>query len=39
VAQVQLTIDKVARELFENDWMSVPELEIRHASDWQDGKK
>ena len=37
--QVRKTIEKVTRNLFGNDWMDVIELEIRHASDWKDGKR
>ena len=39
VDEVRRTIDKVQHDLVKNDWMvSVPEMEIRHASDW-DGEQ
>ena len=37
--QVRKIAEKVTRNLFENDWMDVLELEIRHASDWKDEKR
>jgi hypothetical protein len=37
--QVRKIAEKVTRNLFDNDWMSVLELEIRHASDWKDEKR
>ncbi len=36
--QVRETAEKVSRNLFENDWFDVLELEIRHASDWKGEK-
>jgi hypothetical protein len=39
VGEVRSIIDKVQHDLVKNDWMvSVPEVEIRHASDW-DGEQ
>jgi hypothetical protein len=35
-AQVRDIAEKVTRDLLDNDWMDVLELEIRHASDWTD---
>jgi hypothetical protein len=37
--QVRKIAEKVTRNLFENDWMDVLELEIRHASDWKNEKR
>ncbi len=37
--QVQKIAAKVTRNLFDNDWMDVIALEIRHASDWKDEKR
>jgi hypothetical protein len=39
VGEVRSIIEKVQHDLVKNDWMvSVPEVEIRHASDW-DGEQ
>jgi hypothetical protein len=37
--QVRDIAEKVTRNLLDNDWMDVLELEIRHASDWKDEKR
>ena len=37
--QVRDIAEKVTRNLLDNDWMDVLELEIRHASDWADKKR
>jgi hypothetical protein len=37
--QVRDIAAKVTRNLLDNDWMDVLEMEIRHASDWKDEKQ
>jgi hypothetical protein len=37
--QVRKIASKVTRNLFDNEWMDVTELEIRHASNWKDEKR
>jgi hypothetical protein len=38
-AQVRDIDEKLTRNLLDNDWMDVLELEIRHASAWTDEKR
>lgn len=38
VAEVQKVSKKVQNILFRNKWFASPEVEIRHASDWNDDK-
>jgi hypothetical protein len=37
-SEIRTIAEKVSRNLLENDWMDVLELEIRHASDWKNEK-
>ena len=37
-SEIRKIAEKVSRNLLENDWMDVLELEIRHASDWKNEK-